>query len=127
MAHNLTCNFFRSHVRNRLTSKEENWKGGELPQNAMEAFISLRNSLVSEPIVEYPRKHRTYSLIVDASTVTGEINGGLGAMLCQTDEEGEERVIAYASRQLLKHETITHHFWWKCKPWYGQWIILTPT
>jgi hypothetical protein len=41
---------------------------------------------------------------VDASTGTGEINGGLGAMLCQTDKEGEERVIAYASRQLLKHE-----------------------
>ncbi len=40
---------------------------------------------------------------MDASTGTSEINGGLGTMLCQTDE-GEERVIAYASRQLLKHE-----------------------
>ena len=107
------CNFFRSHVRNfaiistplnKLTAKEADWRGGELPPNAKEAFISLRNSLVSEPIVDYPRKHRPYSLIVDASTGTGEINGGLGAMLCQTDEDGEEKVIAYASRQLLKHE-----------------------
>jgi hypothetical protein len=41
---------------------------------------------------------------VDASTDTCEINGGLGAMLCLTDEEGAERVIPYASSQLLKHE-----------------------
>jgi hypothetical protein len=46
-------------------------------------------------------------------------------MLCQTDEEGEEKAIAYANRQLLKHEKITHHFWLKGKPWYGLWIILT--
>ncbi len=41
---------------------------------------------------------------MDTSTGTSEINGGLGAMLCQTDKEGEERVFAYTSRQLLKHE-----------------------
>jgi hypothetical protein len=27
-------------------------------------------------------------------------------MLCQTDKEGEERVMAYASRHLLKHKKI---------------------
>jgi hypothetical protein len=42
--------------------------------------------------------------MVDASTGTGDIKGGLGAMLCQTDKGGEQRVIAYASRQLLNHE-----------------------
>jgi hypothetical protein len=107
------CNFFRSHVRNfatisaplnRLTSKEANWTGGELPPNCLEAFNLLKQYLISEPIVDYPRKHRPYSVFVDASTGTSEINGGLEAMLCQTDEDGEERVIAYASRQLLKHE-----------------------
>jgi hypothetical protein len=64
----------------------------------------LKQYLISEPIVDYPRKHRPYSLIVDASTGTGEINGGLGTMFYQTNEDCEERVIAYASRQLLKHE-----------------------
>jgi hypothetical protein len=77
---------------------------GELPQNCLEAFNSLKQSLISEPIVDYPRKHRPYSLIVDASTGTGKINGGLGAMLCQTDEEGEERVIVNASLQILQHK-----------------------
>jgi hypothetical protein len=41
---------------------------------------------------------------VDASTGTSEMKSGLGAILCQTDEKGEERIIAYTSRQLLKHE-----------------------
>jgi hypothetical protein len=56
---------------------------------------------------------------VDASARTSEMNGGLGVMICQTDEEGEKRVIAYASRQLLKHEKIILHFWWKCKQHCG--------
>jgi hypothetical protein len=107
------CNFFRSNAwnfatisapLNRLTFKEANWKGGYLPANRLEAFKSLKNALVSEPMVDYPRKHWPYSLIVNASSWTSEINGGLGAILCQTDKEGEERVIAYAIRQLLKHE-----------------------
>jgi hypothetical protein len=43
---------------NRLTSKEANWKEGGLPQNCLEAFNSLKQSLILEPIVDYPRKHR---------------------------------------------------------------------
>jgi hypothetical protein len=44
------CNFFRFHFRNfatisaplnRLTSKEANWKGDDLPPNCLEAFHSL--------------------------------------------------------------------------------------
>jgi hypothetical protein len=42
----------------------------------------------------YPRKYWPYLLIVDVSTGTSEMNGGLRAMLCQADEDGEERVIA---------------------------------
>jgi hypothetical protein len=51
----------------------------------MKTFNTLKNALISEKIVEYPRKHRSYFLIVDASTGTGEINGDLVAMLCQTN------------------------------------------
>ena len=107
------CNFFRSHVRNfatigaplnKLTSKEANWKDGILPPDCIKAYNSLKTALITEPVVDYPRKNRPYSLIVDASTGTTEVAGGLGAILSQTDENGEERVIAYASRQLLKHE-----------------------
>jgi hypothetical protein len=38
---------------------------------------------------------------MEAWTGTGDFNGGLGAMLCQIDQEGEERVLAYTSRQFL--------------------------
>jgi hypothetical protein len=85
------CNFF--------TIQGGNWKRIDLQENCMEAFISLKNFQISEPIVDYPRKHRRYSPIVDGSTCSGIIIGELGTMLCQTDEVGEERVIAFASRQ----------------------------
>jgi hypothetical protein len=57
----------------------------------METFISLKDSLVFFPIVNYPRKHKPSSQIVDASTDTDEIKGGCGAMLCQTDMRKEKK------------------------------------
>ena len=107
------CNFFRSHVRNfaqtgaplhKLTSKETKWRGGELPEDCKRAYNELKAALCSEPIVAYPRKHRPYSLIVDASTGSDKTIGGMGAILVQTDERGKNHAIAYASKQLAKHE-----------------------
>ena len=107
------CNFFRSHVKNfaqigsplhKLTSEEMHWKGGQLPPNCLAAYSSLKQALCSEPAVDYPRKNRPYSLMVDASTGNDKTPGGLVAILCQTDEKGKNRVIAYASRQLIRHE-----------------------
>ncbi len=106
------CNFFRSHVRNfaqigsplhKLTSIETKWKGGELPEECLLALNQLKMALSSEPIVANPRKNLPYSLIVDAATGNDKNEGGLGAV-CQTDQKGVNKVIAYASRQLLKHE-----------------------
>jgi hypothetical protein len=107
------CNFFRTHVRNfslvssplnKLTRKDTSWKGGELPADAFKAYKELKQALVSEPIVDYPRQNRPFSLIVDAATGSDQADGGLGAILCQTDEKDQQRVIAYASRALVKHE-----------------------
>ena len=66
---------------NRLTSEEVNWKGGDLPENALTAYNSLKQALTLAQIVNYPRKHRRYSVIVDTSTGTDEINGGVRAIL----------------------------------------------
>ena len=41
---------------------------------------------------------------MDAATGNNVNNGGLGAILTQIDEQGKERVIAYASRALVNHE-----------------------
>ena len=106
------CNFFRGHVRNFaqisaplacLTRKDCGWKGGTLPQESLTAFKELQSCLCSEPVVDYPRKGRPYSLITDASLGDDKKPGGLGAILTQ-EERGEQVVIAYASRKLQKHE-----------------------
>jgi hypothetical protein len=59
----------------------------ELLADCLEAFNLLEQSLISEPIVDYPRKHRSDSLIVNTSTGTGDINGGLGAMATKEKKE----------------------------------------
>ena len=50
----------------------------------------MKQALLSEPIVDYPRRNHPNSLIVDALTGTSKIPGGLGAILTQTDENDEE-------------------------------------
>jgi hypothetical protein len=87
-----------------LTKKECSWKGGELPPDALTAFLKLQSYLCSEPIVDYPRNYRPYTLIVDASLGDDKKPGGLGTILTQINKTGQHCVIAYASRKLKKQE-----------------------
>ena len=107
------ANFFRTHIRNfslvssplnKLTRKDIPWRGGPLPPDALKAFLELQTALCSEPVVNYPRKDRPYALIVDAASGNDKNEGGLGAVLCQADAQGQLHVIAYASRSLTAHE-----------------------
>ena len=107
------CNFFRNHVKNfslisgpltALTKKDSGWRKGILPEKALTAFKELQTILCSEPVVDYPRRDRAYALITDAACGDDKNPGGLGAILTQIDEEGQFRVIGYASRKLVKHE-----------------------
>ena len=88
-----------------LTKKECLWKKGPLPEEALKAFRELQSALVSEPVVDYPRKDRPYVLITDVALGDGEKTyGGFGAILTQIDEAGQHKVLSYASRKLQKHE-----------------------
>ncbi|WVZ75631.1 hypothetical protein U9M48_023668 [Paspalum notatum var. saurae] len=58
-----------------------------------EAFTSLKKSLTSAPVLAQPDVTKPFDIYCDAS------GNGLGCVLMQ-----EGRVIAYASRQLKKHE-----------------------
>ena len=58
------------------------------------AFDSLKKALVSNPIVRYPRIALPYKLYTDAS------DSCVGAILCQTHEDGVEYVVQYVSHQL---------------------------
>jgi putative transposase len=89
----------------KLTRKESLWqKGGELPREAYLAFRELQSHLVSEPIVDYPRRDRSYALFTDASFGDERHDGGLGAILTQINENKDHCVIGYASRKLAVHE-----------------------
>jgi hypothetical protein len=72
--------FFRSHVRNfatiaspltKLTRKESLWR-----KDAYLAFRELQTILVSEPVVDYPRRDQPYALFSDASFGDDNMKGG---------------------------------------------------
>lgn len=77
-----------------LTKKDQPfiWTG-----ECEEAFAAMKESLTTAPILAYPRLEVGFILDTDAS------NFALGAVLSQ-EQEGRERVIAYASRTLNKAE-----------------------
>jgi len=58
------------------------------------AFQSLKDSLITAPMLAFPTSDGTYILDTDASQT------GVGAVLSQIQKDGEERVIAYSSRTL---------------------------
>ena len=62
------------------------------------AFHTLKEKLMSPPVLAYANFDKPFILHTDASTT------GLGAALYQLDDNGRERVIAYASRSLSKSE-----------------------
>ena len=64
-----------------------------------EAFDTLKDRLVSSPVLAYPCFTKPFVLHTDASGV------GLGAVLEQGQEDGKLHPISYASRTLSKHES----------------------
>ena len=61
------------------------------------AFATLKNRLITTPILSFPDYSKAFTLDTDAS------QEGIGAVLSQ-EHDGQERVIAYASRTLSKAE-----------------------
>ena len=116
------ANYFRSYIPNfatlaaplhKLTRKNTAWVNGQLPEDALEAFLTIRKLLVSEPILAYPNRVGKFHLFCDAasgphknkpnSKSTSE--GGLGACLMQEQPDiNSMKVIGYASRKLSDSE-----------------------
>jgi hypothetical protein len=107
------ANYFRSYIVQfaikaaplfKLTRQDSDWKGGELPTEALKAFLRLREEILSQPVMAYPNATGQYHLFVDA--VLGDENNsrGLGAVLMQDQVGGLRKPVAYASRRLDKHE-----------------------
>jgi hypothetical protein len=92
-----------------LTKKDSGWKEGKLPEEAYQAFLVLKEKLMQQPIVAYPKREGRFMLRTDACLGDKDNVGGLGAVLLQqqstaADEEKAWKVIANASRPLKKHE-----------------------
>ena len=74
----------------RLTGKDVNY---EWTAECEKSFASLKERLMSIPVLVLPQHGVAYAVFTDASKM------GLGCVLMQ-----EEHVISYASRQLRKHD-----------------------
>lgn len=62
------------------------------------AFRTLQKALMSRPVLRAPDYERTFIIQCDAS------NRGLGVVLCQRDDSGQEHPILYVSRKLTTRE-----------------------
>ena len=71
---------------------------------ALQAFETLKTALMSEPILGHPDWTKEFQVRTDAC------KDGLGAVLCQKNDDGLERVVAYASRVLRDPETRYHSY-----------------
>ena len=58
--------------------------------------MELRQRLCTAPVLAFPDFTKSFLLNTDAS------NTGIGGVLSQLDEQGQEHVIAFASRTLSK-------------------------
>ncbi|EXX71174.1 gag-pol fusion protein [Rhizophagus irregularis DAOM 197198w] len=81
---------------NKLLKKGVAYSWGKEQQVA---FEQLKQTLIASPILIFPDFEKQFVLLTDASTF------GLGAILSQLDEDGNDRVIAYASRTCNKAES----------------------
>ena len=97
------ASYYRRFIRNftdiarpllKLTEKKAVF---EWNSECYEAFQRLKTALTSAPILAYPQEHGQFILDTDASAFA------IGAVLSQ-EQDGEERVVAYASKSLLKAE-----------------------
>ena len=107
------CGWYRrmvprfSHIAQPLTAltrKTSTWSGGKLPPAAEKAFYQLRDILTSEPCLSPVDWTREMIVTCDGSAE------GYGARLSFIDQNGSEKVCAYASRTTKPSEKNYHPF-----------------
>ena len=101
-----TCSWYRRFIRNfstiaaplnKLTSKGKNSPPFQWTEKAEEAFNTLKNTLVTAPVLAVPDFNKPFTVHCDASSY------GIGGMICQ-NTDGHDHPIAFVSRSLSKAE-----------------------
>jgi hypothetical protein len=86
-----------------LTKKDSGWKEGKLPEEAYQAFLTLKEKLMEQPIVAYPKREGRFMLRTEACLGTRTTLEDWERKTAE-DEDKVWKVIAYASRPLQKLE-----------------------
>jgi hypothetical protein len=74
-----------------LTKKDSGWKEGKLPEEAYIAFLGLKEKLMQQPIVAYPKREGRFMLRTDTCLGDKDNVGGLGAVLLQQQSTCSDR------------------------------------
>ena len=103
------CNYYRKFVKgyskisaplNSLLKKTigKTFSKTDWTDNCQKAFKTLKNALVTMPILKFPNINKPFILSTDASGTA------LGYVLGQKDESGKEFVVSYGGRALQPDE-----------------------
>lgn len=101
-----TCSWYRRFIRdfstiaaplNKLTCTGKNAPSFSWSEDAEQAFLALKNALVTAPVLAVPDFDKPFTVHCDASSF------GLGGMLSQ-NIDGHDHPIAFVSRSLNKAE-----------------------
>ena len=102
------CNYYRKFIQGyaklaspltKLTAKDIKFSWG--PEQA-DAFQTLKQRLLSAPILVYPDFQKPFIISTDAS------DQAIGYVLGQRDQQGREQAIAYGGRKLHRDEQKWH-------------------
>ncbi len=82
----------------KLLRKTDEWGGGRLPPDALQAFQHIKSALSSSPVLAFPLPDKPFTVVSDAS-----LEHGFGAVLLQQHPDGL-KPISFFSRALKEHE-----------------------
>ena len=99
------CNYYRKFIKDysKFSRVLESMCGSNKDkliwsEECEKSFEELKRSLSNTPVLIYPDFNKGFILDTDASFDT------IGAVLSQLDDNGNERVVAYGSHTMNKHE-----------------------
>ena len=94
----------KKHVSLKLPPLPQNLPPFKWDSNHQESFDKLKQALISSPILAYPDYNKPFVLETDASLK------GIGTILSQEDDQGNYRVISFASCALKPFERLMQNY-----------------